>query len=168
MSYRDTWRLFLRFVAAQKGKTVAKLDLSDLTGIEVLAFLKHIEEVRTSSIGTRNCRLNALHSFFSFVAEREPLAAAQCAAVLRIPTKQAIAMETPDLDEITAILAQPDRIKFEGQRDHALLAFLYNTGARIQEALNVTPGALRLESPFHVRLLGGRPAAGPSKTAPSP
>jgi site-specific recombinase XerD len=155
-SYRDTWRLFLRFVAAQKGKTVAKLDLSDLTGIEVLAFLKHIEEVRRSSIGTRNCRLSALHSFFSFVAEREPLAAAQCAAVLHIPTKQATATETPDLDEdeITAILAQPDRIKFEGQRDHALLAFLYNTGARIQEALNVTPGALRLESPFHVRLLG--------------
>ena len=156
ISYRDTWRLFLRFVAAQKGQSVARLDLDDLSAVAVLAFMKHIEEVRKSSIGTRNCRLSALHSFFSFVADREPLAAAQCAAVLRIPTKQAPTMEIPDLneDEITAILAQPDRSKLEGQRDHALLAFLYNTGARIQETLNVTPQALRLESPFHVRLLG--------------
>src|SRR5712692_11971392 len=81
LSYRDSWRLFLRFVAARKIKSVARLDLSDLTSIEVLAFLEDIERVRKSSIGTRNCRLGALHSFFSFVADREPLAAAQCAAV---------------------------------------------------------------------------------------
>jgi len=156
LSYRDSWRLFLRFVAAQKAKSVAKLSLTDLTAEEVLAFLQHVEQVRKSSIGTRNCRLGALHSFFSFVADREPLAAAQCGAVLRIPTKQAPKPQVCDLDEeeIAAILAQPDRSRIEGQRDHALLAILYNTGARIQEALNLSPQALRLESPFHVRLLG--------------
>jgi site-specific recombinase XerD len=155
-SYRDSWRLFLRFVAAQKNRSVAKLGLSDLTETEALAFLQHLEEVRKSSIGTRNCRLSALHSFFRFVADREPLAAAQCAAVLRIPTKQAPQLEVRDLDEdeISAILSQPNRAKLEGQRDHVLLAFLFNTGARIQEALDLTPRALRLESPFHVRLLG--------------
>ena len=156
LSYRDSWRLFLRFVAAQKNKSVAKLSLTDLTTEEVLAFLQHVEQVRKSSIGTRNCRLGALHSFFSFVADREPLAAAQCAAVLRISTKQAPKPQVCDLneEEIAAILAQPDRSRIEGQRDHALLAILYNTGARIQEALNLSPQALRLESPFHVRLLG--------------
>lgn len=156
LSYRDSWRLFLRFVAAQKTSTVAKLGLSDLTAVEVLAFLEDIEQVRKSSIGTRNCRLSALHSFFSYVADREPLAIAQCAAVLRIPTKQAPKPEVCDLDEdeITAILSQPDRSKIEGQRDHVLLALLFNTGARIQEALNLTPKAVRLESPFQVRLLG--------------
>ena len=156
LSYRDSWRLFLRFVAGAKKRSVAKLALSDLTAADVLAFLENIEQVRRSSIGTRNCRLSALHSFFSFVADREPLAAAQCAAVLRIPTKQAPKPEICALeeDEITAILAQPDRSKIEGQRDHVLLAFLFNTGARIQEALDLTPGALRLESPFHVRLFG--------------
>jgi site-specific recombinase XerD len=158
VSYRDSWRLFLRFVAAQKTKPVAKLSLSDLTEVEVLAFLQHLEQARKSSIGTRNCRLSALHSFFSFVADREPLATAQCAAVLRIPTKQAPRPEVHDLDEdeITAILAQPNRSKLEGQRDHVLLALLFNSGARIQEALDLTPQALRLESPFHVRLLGKR------------
>ncbi len=156
LSYRDSWRLFLRFVAAEKKKSVAKLGLADLNAAEVLAFLEDIEQVRKSSIGTRNCRLGALHSFFSFVADREPLAAAQCAAVLRVPTKQAPKPEVRDLDEaeITAILAQPDRSKIEGQRDHVLLAVLFNTGARIQEALNLSPQALRLESPFQVRLFG--------------
>ena len=156
LSYRDSWRLFLRFVAGAKKKSVAKLALSDLMAEDVLAFLENIEQVRSASIGTRNCRLSALHSFFSFVADREPLVAAQCAAVLRIPTKQAPKTEICALeeDEITAIIAQPDRSKIEGQRDHVLLAFLFNTGARIQEALDITPRALRLESPFQVRLFG--------------
>ncbi len=156
LSYRDSWRLFLRFVAAQKKKSVAKLGMNDLTAVEVLAFLNDIEQVRKSSVGTRNCRLSALHGFFSFVADREPLAAAQCAAVLGIPTKRTTVPQIRDLDEeeIGAILAQPNRSKFEGQRDHVLFAVLYNTGARIQEALDLTPQMLRLESPFHVRLLG--------------
>jgi len=156
LSYRDSWRLFLRFVAAQKTKSVSKLGMDDLTAIEVLAFLKDVEQVRKSSIGTRNCRLAALHSFFKFVADREPLAAAQCAAVLGIPTKKAPVTEVRDLDEdeISAILAQPDRSKLEGQRDHVLLAVLYNTGARIQEALDLFPQAIRWESPFQVRLFG--------------
>jgi site-specific recombinase XerD len=156
LSYRDSWRLFLRFVAAEKKRSVAKLDLTDLSAVEVLAFLENIEQVRKSSIGTRNCRLGALHSFFSFVADREPLLAAHCAAVLRIPIKQGPKLEVRELDEdeITAILAQPDCSKPEGQRDHVLLAVLFNTGARIQEALDLSPRAVRLESPFQVRLFG--------------
>jgi site-specific recombinase XerD len=156
LSYRDSWRLFLRFVAAQNATSVAKLNLDDLTDVRVLAFLEDIEQVRKSSIGTRNCRLAALHSFFSFVADRDPLASAQCAAVLRIPNKNTTKPEIDGLDEdeITAILAQPNRSKIEGQRDHALLAVLYNTGARIQEALDLSPQSIRWESPFQVRLLG--------------
>lgn len=156
LSYRDTWRLFLRFVASRKNKSVARLSLPDLSATEVLAFLQHIEQNRRGSIGTRNCRLAALRSFFSFVADREPLASAQCAEVLRIPTKRAPerALCYLDEDEVTAILAQPDRSKCEGQRDHVLCSLLYNSGARIQEALNLTPRDLRLESPFHVRLFG--------------
>ena len=50
--------------------------MNDLTAVEVLEFLNDIEQVRKSSIGTRNCRLSALHSFFRFIADREPLAAA--------------------------------------------------------------------------------------------
>jgi site-specific recombinase XerD len=137
-SYRDTWRLFLRFMAAQQQRPVAALRLTDLTASEVLALLDHSEKERSVSIGTRNCRLAALRSFFCFVADREPLAAGQCAEVLRIPIKRGPRRLICYLEsaEVTAILAEPDRKTLDGQRDHALLALLYNTGARIQEALD--------------------------------
>ena len=156
VAYRDSWRLFLRFVAQRRQKLVAKLTLLQLTATEVPAFLNHLEQERHVSIPTRNCRLAALRSFFTFVADREPLAAAQCAEVLRIPTKRAPQRELAYLEteEVTAILAQPDRTTLEGQRDHVLLSLLYNTGARIQEALDLCPRALCLESPAYVRLYG--------------
>jgi site-specific recombinase XerD len=156
LSYRDSWRLFLRFVAGRKNKPVSQLGLTDLTEPEVLAFLQYTEKERKTSIGTRNCRLAGLRSFFHFVAEREPLVAAQCAEILRIPTKRAPQGTLCHLEdnEVSAILDQPNRSTIEGQRDHVLLAVLYNTGARIQEALNINLRALRLESPSHVRLFG--------------
>ncbi len=156
LSYRDTWRLYLRFVAARRGRSVPALRLSELTAEEVLAFLNHVETERRDSIGTRNCRLAALRSFYRFLADREPLAAAQCAAVLRIPTKKAPypALEYLDSEEVAAILRQPNRATLQGQRDHALLALLHNTGARIQEALSLCPSGVRLASPAHVKLYG--------------
>jgi len=155
-SYRDAWSLFLRFVAARHKRCVAQITLAELTATEVAAFLQESEVKRKVSIGTRNCRLAALRSFFSFVAEREPPAMAQCVAVLHIPTKKATkpAPSYLDSNEVEAILDQPDRNCLEGQRDHALLSFLYNTGARIQEALDVCPAAIRFDAPMCVRLLG--------------
>lgn len=155
-SYRDTWRLYLRFVARRRKRTVAQLTLADLTATEVKAFLQHTETERGDTIGTRNCRLSALRSFFSFVADREPTAIAQCAEILCIPTKKA-PIHAPcylEPEEVKAILAQPDRSTLDGQRDHVLLSFLYNTGARIQEALDVCPQAIRFEPPACVRLYG--------------
>lgn len=156
LSYRDTWRMFLRFVAGCRGRSVSSLTLADLTSDEVIAFLKHIESQRHACVGTRNCRLAAIRSFFRYVADREPLAAMQCAAVLRIPTKRGRRTDPEYLDgeEVAAILRQPDRSTLEGQRDHALLALLYNTGARIQEALSLCSLNIRLAAPAQVKLLG--------------
>ena len=155
-SYRDTWKLFLQFAAKRKRREIAKLSLVDLQASEVLAFLEYLEKDRKVSVGTRNCRLAAIHSFFAFVARREPLAIAQCTEIARIPIKKNSrpAMCYMDAEEIAAILREPNRSSLEGQRDHALLAFLYNTGARIQEALDVCPRAIRFEPPAQVELLG--------------
>lgn len=135
---------------------MAALGFADLTAGEVLAFLDHVERERHGSVTTRNCRLAALRGFFLFVAAREPFAAEQCAAVLRIPTKRATRRSITYLDpeEVAAILAQPDKKTLTGQRDHVLLALLYNTGARIQEALSLTPSAVRLDAPAQVRFMG--------------
>ena len=156
VSYRDTWRLFLRFASERHRRPIVDLSLSDLNAKVILAFLQHIEEDRKVSIGTRNCRLSALRAFFAFVAHREPAAVAQCADIARIPSKKnnRPAMCYLEADEVAEILKQPDRSKLEGQRDHTLLAFLYNTGARIQEALEVRLSDLRFESPAQVRLFG--------------
>ena len=156
LAYRDAWRLFLRFVAARQKKKVAVIRTEDLTGTEVLAFLQHIETDRRASISTRNCRLAAIRSFFSFVADREPRAAKLCADVLRVPFKKAPkrAMSYLESAEMAAILSQPDQATPEGQRDHTLLSVLYNTGARIQEALDLRPQDIHLKSPPHVRLIG--------------
>ena len=155
-SYRDTWKLLLRFTSEHRRLEIAELSLTDLPASEVIMFLDHLEKNRKVSIGTRNCRLAAIHSFFAFVAYREPLAIAQCADIAHIPVKKRSrpAMCYMDAQEIAAILQEPDRSRLEGQRDHALLAFLYNTGARIQEALEVCPRAIRFESPAQVELLG--------------
>ena len=77
-SYRDTWRLFLRFVAQRRRRSVVQLILADLTASEVKAFLQYTEQERGDTIGTRNCRLSALRSFIGFVADREPTAIEQC------------------------------------------------------------------------------------------
>ena len=155
-SYRDTWRLFLRFVAQRSGKKAATITLADLAAAEVAAFLSHAEHERGGTIGTRNCRLAAIRSFFSFVATKDPALIARCAEILNIPVKRAPVSEPCYLDptEVTAILAQPDRSTLEGMRDHALLSFLYNSGARIQEALDLCSKAVRFDAPGCVRLLG--------------
>jgi site-specific recombinase XerD len=155
-AYRDAWRLFSRFVSARQKRKVAALGLESLTGAEVLAFLQYVEQERKVTIRTRNCRLAAIRSFFSFVAAHEPLAAQHCAEVLRVPFKKAPQRALCYLEstEVSALLSQPDRTKMEGQRDHALLSFLYNTGARIQEALNLRPQDMHLKSPTHVTLMG--------------
>ena len=156
LAYRDAWRLFLRFVAQHRKKAVVALTFDHLTGADVLAFLQHIEREQRASISTRNCRLAALRSFYSFVAEQEPRLALQCAEVLRVPFKKATRRATRYLEsaEVAAILSQPDRNKVEGQRDHVLLSLLYNTGARIQEALDLRPQDVHFQSPAHVRLMG--------------
>jgi integrase/recombinase XerC len=134
----------------------ASVGAYDLTASAVIAFLSHAEHERGGTIGTRNCRLAAIRSFFHFVATKDPASIAQCVEILHIPIKRAPVSAPSYLDpaEVTAILAQPDRSTVEGARDHALFSFLYNSGARIQEALDLCPEAIRFESPSCVRLTG--------------
>ncbi len=155
-SYRDTWSLFLRFTAERHRQPVERLTVEDLSSADVLAFLDHVENDRHAVIGTRNCRLAGLKSFYAFVATREPALLAQCTAVLNVRTKRKTMAPPVHLEasEVDAILAQPDRTCPEGLRDYVLLAFLYNTGARIQEALDVRPCDLRFAAPACVRLTG--------------
>lgn len=155
-SYRDTWRLLLRFIAERNGCGVARIKLADVSAGEVRAFLHHAEHERGGTIGTRNCRLAAIRSFFSFVADKDPEYVAQCTEVLTVPLKREPTSAPCYLEpsEVEAILARPDRTTLVGMRDHVLLSFLYNSGARIQEAPDLCSNAIRFDAPYCARLYG--------------
>jgi len=156
-SYRDTLVLFLRFTATETRRGIERLDLVDVAADHVLAFLTHLEKVRQNGIATRNARLAALHTFARFLCNERPEYLAPLQAVLAIPFKRG-AREQPveyfESDEMAAFLAGIDRRTKRGTRDYALFALLFNTGARVQEVLNLRRADVRLDRPFQVRLVG--------------
>jgi integrase/recombinase XerD len=134
-AYRDTLRLLLRFAQQQTGKPPYRLDFDDLDAQLIGAFLTHLETDRGNRPRTRNARLGAIHSLYRFAALRHPEHAATIARVMAIPTKryQRNVVSYLDLDEITALLAAPDRSTWLGRRDHALLVTAIKTGLRVSE-----------------------------------
>ena len=155
-SYRDTVRLLLVFVAADRGCRLTRLAIEDLTFERVLAFLRHLEQERGNHVRTRNQRLAALHTLFEYIAGRSPEMLVVCQRVAFIPMKRVAPPETRFLerDEVGALF---DRMPRDGRlalRDRALLLFLYNTGARAQEAADLRVEHLDLGEHPRVRLHG--------------
>jgi site-specific recombinase XerD len=155
-SYRDGLRLFLRFVAADLGVKVTALPLSALTSERVLHFLRALEDARHNHIRTRNQRLAMLRTFFEYLGSRVPELLVVAEQVVRIPTKRVAPPETHYLDrtEIEALFAGLSSDTPTAARDRTLLLFLYNTGARVQEAADLRVGHLALDRQPWVRLHG--------------
>jgi integrase/recombinase XerD len=155
-SYRDTIRLLLAFVARDNKSKITKLTVADLTFERVVGFLRYLEDERHNHVRTRNQRLAALHTLFDYIAAREPEMLAVCQRVAAIPMKRAAPAETSFLerDEVEALLRGLPRLGRLALRDRALLLFLYNTGARVQEAADVRFGDLELGQQALVRLHG--------------
>lgn len=155
-SYRDAIRLLLVFVAADKRAKISILDLSDLTSDRVLRFLQHLEKSRDNRVSTRNQRLAAVRSFFEYVASRAPEMLAECRRIAAIPTKRCPLPETSFLesDELAASFARLPASGRHALRDRALLVFLYNTGARVQEVADLRLDHLDLDRGPRVRLHG--------------
>jgi len=155
-AYRDALKLFFSFLAAEKRKRLADLALEDIRSEAVLAFLDHVESRRGNSAVTRNCRLAAVRSFVQHLLRQDVTRAGQYSRILAIRNKRALRRSAVYLEpeEARAVISAVDRRSPEGERDHALLLFLYNTGARVSEALAVRACDLRLERPRQVRLLG--------------
>lgn len=158
LSYRDAMKLLLCFVAERKRRPVIKLDFADLDAQVIGAFLDHLQTQRGNEIATRNNRLAAIRSFFAFVAAEEPSLAEQCRRVCAIPIKRGPVKAVPYLEdeEMQALLAAAAAAGDDGLRDHALMLFLYNTGARVRELVNVQAMDLHLDRPRQVLLRGKR------------
>ena len=168
-SYRDAFKLLLAFAAQQTGRPPSRLQLEDLDAKLIGAFLDHLETERANAVRTRNARLAALHSMFRFAALRHPEHAALIARVLAIPpkrTERAIVQFLTE-DEIDALLASPDRSRWIGRRDHALLLVI-ETGLRVSELVGLRCQDVALGSGAHVRCFGkGRKERVTPLTAPT-
>jgi len=157
-SYRDTLALLLPFASTRRKKPVDQLAVDDLSADVLREFLEHLEVKRSCSIRTRNQRLAAVHAMARFISERSPEHIAWCGEIRTVPFKRFTRSELSYLDkaEIDSILAAPDYARPQGGRDHALLLFLYNSGARVSEAASLKIGDLNFRSNAmsDVRLLG--------------
>ena len=155
-AYRDTVKLLLVFAEQRTGKSPSAMDITDLDAPLIGAFLNHLETDRGNSVRTRNARLAAIHSLFRYAALRHPQDAAVIARVLAIPPKRfdrALITYLTE-EEITALLAAPDRSTWTGRRDHALLLLACQTGLRATELTGLTVGDVHLGSGPHVSCLG--------------
>jgi len=155
-AYRDAVKLFFLFLAKHKRKPVADLSLDDIQSDAVLSFLEHVESHRGNTPATRNCRLAAIRCFVQHLLRQDMTRAGQYGRILAIQNKKTTRRTILYLEpeEVQALIGAVDRRLPNGDRDHALLLFLYNTGARVSEALALRASDIRLERPRQVRLLG--------------
>jgi site-specific recombinase XerD len=155
-AYRDALKLLLEFIHARTGKLPSQLDWADLDATMISGFLNHLETTRNNSIRTRNGRLTAIRSLFSYAALRHPEHALLIQRVLAIPPKRfdkrIVTFLTPP--EIDAIVAAPDQSRWEGRRDRALMLLAIQTGLRVSELTGLNCADVTLGSGANVRCEG--------------
>lgn len=155
-AYRDTVRLLLGFVGQRRRAPPGRLTLDDFDAPTVLAFLDHLETGRGNSARTRNARLTAIRAFVTYAASRDPTALPLAQRVRAIPGKR---FDRPLLGHLTrteveAVLDAPGRAGWSGRRDRALFTLMYNTGARVSEAVGLCRGDLTAGPAASVRIRG--------------
>lgn len=155
-SYAVTFKLFFTFCQDKKDILPEKLKLSMINENLITDFLDWLEADRKCSIATRNQRLVSLHSFFRFVLVKEPAYMDTFIKILNIPYKKTPKTVVPYLSEeqMKILLAQPDGKKWSGFRDKVMLSVLYDSGARVQELVDLKIKDVRTEAPAVITLHG--------------
>jgi site-specific recombinase XerD len=155
-SYRDAFRLLLRFAERERHKCPSALDLVDLDADLIARFLTSLEKQRRCGTRSRNARLTAIRSFFQYAAYEEPALSAHIQRVLAIPYKRQAKpiVEFLSPSEIEALLAAPDLTTWVGRRDHALLVLAIQTGLRLSELTSLNRTSVSLGTGAHVRCHG--------------
>ena len=160
-SYRDALRQLLEYVT-ENGLSPDKLRVEELTSELVASFLLNLERAKNCSIQTRNHRLSAIHSFANYISTSEPQYLFWYTKLKNIPIKR-FGLKNHDekaipkvvyleKDEMKTLLSIPDKTTSQGARDYALLMFLYNSGARATEAVNLRIQDIAIGNGVHASL----------------
>lgn len=155
-AYRDSFSLLLIFVKQIKHIDADKLELKHLKKDVILDFLLWLEKEYSNSISTRNQRYAAIRSFFKYLQYEEPTRIGEWQNIRSIKLKKTISktIEYLSIDAVKLLLDQIPVGTRSSRRDLAMLALLYDSGARVQELIDLTPSCIRFETPYHVRLTG--------------
>jgi integrase/recombinase XerD len=155
-SYKFTFILFITFMEDQKKVKIEKLMLKDITRDCVVAFLDWLQSKRNCSDRSRNVRLAAIHSFFRYLQYEIPEYLNEWQRILSIKVKrfEKGTINYLTVDEIKLLLQQPDTTSRKGLRDLALLCLMYDSAARVQEIIDLTPSMVRLDKPYTIKLIG--------------
>lgn len=155
-SYRDTFRLLLKYTSNHLGCEPTDLQVADIDTNLVARFLDFVETTRANSARSRNARLSVLRSFFKYVAVNEPQLLFHCQRILAIPPKRYVKRTIDYLNhvEIEALVAAPDTTTWIGRRDQTLLLLASQTGLRVSELINLTCDDVVLGTGAHVRCIG--------------
>ena len=147
-SYRDAFFLFLPFLCGKLSKPEDRLEVRDITSDLILQFLAHLENERGCSVSTRNLRLTAIRAFARYVGSRDPTFVGWCGHIRAIPQKKGGSQPISWLsqEEMDALLEVPNQEKLRGRIEHALLQFLYNTGARASEVTQLKVADVQIGS----------------------
>ena len=156
ISYRDTYVRLLIYCRDVLSIKPERISVTDLTAERLVDYLNWLEQDCNNSINTRNQRLAAIHSLFRYIQMQSPEYLFQCQQILGIPYKKAEKHPVGYLseDETKTLLSTPDTSTRKGRRDQALLTLLYDSGARVQELVDLRVGDLRLNTPAQVKLTG--------------
>lgn len=156
-TYRDAFVLLVEYFSNERKVSPEKITLSMFTRDTVTSFLNWLENNRVCSVSTRNNRMAALKSFGRYLMYEDPCHLKQWSLILEIRPKKKQDMDKVDsmsLEAVKAILQSVDACTRSGLRDLALLALLYNSAARVNEMIGLTPKSLRLQKPYGVELFG--------------
>ena len=155
-SYRDTFVQLMEFYKTEYRLPPEKLEYKEFNAERIESFLVYLEEVRKVSISTRNQRLAAIHAFFRYLQYRDPAGFEQCAQILAVPLKKSPVkpMNYMSAEEVRLLFSIPDQKKDDQLRDLAILVLLYETGARVQELIDLIPSSVRFSSTVTAELHG--------------
>jgi site-specific recombinase XerD len=155
-SYSNTFSLFLNYMDEVALISAEKIRLEHLVRDRILGFLDWLQDNRKNGNSTRNQRLAAIHAFCKYMQYEDITHLEQWQNVLSIKIKKTErhAVNYLTLDAVKLLLEQIPRSTKTGRRDLALVALLYDSGARVQELIDLTPSSIHMDKPYYITLFG--------------